>query len=275
MPDSLLELSVDAKDFGALRVIDQVSFNVRRGEVVSLVGPSGCGKSTLLRIVAGLDAQYSGAVRVNGEQPQLHSRDVGFIFQEPRLLPWLSVADNVGFDLGRGGGRHPRVRELLLEVGLADFADAYPKQLSGGMAQRAAIARGLFTQPSLLLLDEPFSAVDAFTRMRLQELLLSIAARHGTTLLLVTHDVNEAVYLSDRVLVFSSNPGRIGGEIAVDLARPRDRRDPRLVLRESEVLTLLNGGESRFLDYLDIREEIASKPRPLEAINLSTFAFAV
>jgi sulfonate transport system ATP-binding protein len=275
MSVKLLDLAIDAKNFGALRVIDGIHFEVRHGEVVSLVGPSGCGKSTLLRIVAGLDTAYSGQVLVNGTKPQLHARDVGFIFQEPRLLPWLSVADNVGFDCGRGGGKHPRVRELLAEVGLADFANAYPKQLSGGMAQRAAIARGLFTQPALLLLDEPFSAVDAFTRMRLQELLLSIAARHGTTLLLVTHDVNEAVYLSDRVLVFSSNPGRISGEIRVDLARPRDRRDSRLVRHETEVLTLLNGGESRFRDYLDISEEIASIPRPRERIKLNTFAFAI
>jgi sulfonate transport system ATP-binding protein len=275
MSDSLLDLAVDAKDFGTLRVIDRVAFTLKAGEVVSLVGPSGCGKSTLLRIIAGLDAHYSGAVRVNGEGPRLHSREVGFIFQEPRLLPWLSVADNVGFDLGRGGGRHPRVRELLAEVGLADFADAYPKQLSGGMAQRAAIARGLFTQPSLLLLDEPFSAVDAFTRMRLQDLLLSIAARHGTTLLLVTHDVNEAVYLSDRVHVFASNPGRISGEIAIDIPRPRVRSDARLAQREGEVLSLLNGGHSRFLDYLDLRDEIASTPRRLEPINLATFAFAI
>ncbi|MFZ4537039.1 ATP-binding cassette domain-containing protein [Propionivibrio sp.] len=159
---------------------------------------------------------------------------------------------------------------------MADFADAFPRQLSGGMAQRTAIARGLFTQPSLLLLDEPFSAVDAFTRMRLQELLLSIAAHHGTTLLLVTHDVNEAVYLSDRVLVFSSNPGQIRGEIAVNIPRARDRvRGARLAQRESEVLTLLNGGESRYLDYLDIRDEIASIPRQYEPINLDTFAFAL
>jgi sulfonate transport system ATP-binding protein len=275
MPEPLLDLAVVAKDFGAHRVIDHVHFKVQRGEVVSLVGPSGCGKSTLLRIVAGLDTQYTGDVLVSGKKPHLHSRDVGFIFQEPRLLPWLTVAENVGFDVGRGGGKHPRVHELLGEVGLADFADAYPKQLSGGMAQRAAIARGLFTQPSLLLLDEPFSAVDAFTRMRLQELLLSIAAHHGTTLLLVTHDVNEAVYLSDRVLVFGSHLGRISGEIAVAIQRPRERRDLRLAQRESEVLTLLNGGEARFLDYLDISEEIASSPRPLEPINLDTFAFAI
>ncbi|MEI7612724.1 MAG: ABC transporter ATP-binding protein [Betaproteobacteria bacterium] len=275
MSEKLLDLVVKAKHFGSHRVIDHVNFNVHAGEIVSLVGPSGCGKSTLLRIVAGLDTQYSGDVQVNGDKPHLHSRDVGFIFQEPRLLPWLTVAENVGFDAGSSGGKHPRVQELLAEVGLAEFADAYPKQLSGGMAQRAAIARGLFTQPSLLLLDEPFSAVDAFTRMRLQELLLSIAARHRTTLLLVTHDVNEAVYLSDRVLVFSSNPGRITGEIEINNVRPRDRRNLRLAERESEVLTLLNGGESRFLDYLDISEEILSAPRPLVPINLSTFAFAI
>ncbi len=275
MSTKLLNLAVEAKNFGPLRVIKGVHFDVRSGEIVSLVGPSGCGKSTLLRIVAGLDGDYSGKVFVNGDKPRLHSRDVGFIFQEPRLLPWLKVADNVGFDLGRGGGKHPRVHELLAEVGLADFADAFPKELSGGMAQRAAIARGLFTQPALLLLDEPFSAVDAFTRMRLQELLLSIAARHATTLLLVTHDVNEAVYLSDRVLVFSSNPGRISGEITVDVARDRDRRDPRLARLEGEVLTLLNGGEARFRDYLDISEELASKAPVREPIQLNTFSFAI
>jgi sulfonate transport system ATP-binding protein len=136
-------------------------------------------------------------VRIKGEAPRLHSREVGLIFQEPRLLPWLTVAENVAFELGRKGRNHPRVIELLAEVGLADFATAYPKQLSGGMAQRAAIARGLFTQPSLLLLDEPFSAVDAFTRRRLQDLLLSITGHHDTTLLMVTHDVNE-VGLSER-----------------------------------------------------------------------------
>jgi len=275
MSTKLLNLAVEAKNFGPLRVIKGVHFDVRSGEIVSLVGPSGCGKSTLLRIVAGLDGDYSGKVFVNGDKPRLHSRDVGFIFQEPRLLPWLTVADNVGFDLGRGGGKHPRVHELLAEVGLADFSNAFPKELSGGMAQRAAIARGLFTQPALLLLDEPFSAVDAFTRMRLQELLLSIAARHATTLLLVTHDVNEAVYLSDRVLVFSSNPGRISGEITVDVARNRDRRDPRLARLEGEVLTLLNGGEARFRDYLDISEELASKAPVREPIQLNTFSFAI
>lgn len=253
MHKNLLELAVEAKDFHTHRVIDNAAFSIESGQVVSLVGPSGCGKSTLLRIVAGLDTDYRGTVSINGAAPRLHSRDVGFIFQEPRLLPWLTVAENVGFDLGRGGSKHPRVKQLLAEVGLADFANAYPKQLSGGMAQRAAIARGLFTQPTLLLLDEPFSAVDAFTRMRLQDLLLSIAAHHNTTLLLVTHDVNEAAYLSDRVIVMASRPGRISGSVAIDIPRPRDRRKPALAQKEAEILTLLHGEP---LDFLDISEEI-------------------
>jgi len=163
------------------------------------------------------------------------------VFQEPRLLPWLTVAQNVGFELGAKGARHPRVAELLAEVGLADHANAYPKQLSGGQAQRAAIARGLFSRPRLLLLDEPFSAVDAFTRMRLQDLLKAIAARHDATVLLVTHDVGEAVYLSDRVIVLASGPGRLRGQVRVDIPHPRDRRDPALALLEGQALSLLEG----------------------------------
>ncbi len=272
MNQNLLHLHVAEKSFQTRRIIDNVRFDIRPGEIVSLVGPSGCGKSTLLRIVAGLDAAYAGTVRINGAAPSLHSPDVGFIFQEPRLLPWLTVADNVGFELGRGGGRHPRVRSLLAEVGLADFADAYPKQLSGGMAQRAAIARGLFNQPALLLVDEPFSAVDAFTRMRLQDLLLSAAGHRNTTVLLVTHDIGEAAYLSDRIIVLASGPGRIAGEVAVSLPRPRDRRHPELARVESEVLTLLNGGT---LDYLDLSDEIAAIPRPPQPVDLSMLSFAI
>jgi sulfonate transport system ATP-binding protein len=268
MTRHLLELAIEAKHFNRHRVIDQLDFRLERGQIASLVGPSGCGKSTLLRIVAGLDTAYQGDVRIKGQPPRLHSREVGFIFQEPRLLPWLTVAENVGFDGGKAGARDPRVLELLAEVGLSDFAPAYPKQLSGGMAQRAAIARGLFTQPALLLLDEPFSAVDAFTRMRLQDLLLSVAARHQTTLLLVTHDVNEAAYLSDRVIVMASRPGRISGEVEVALPRPRDRRDPALARYEAEILTLLDDGETSFRDPV----QLTANEIPLE---FSRLAFAV
>lgn len=272
MSQPLLTLNVADKRFQSRRIIDGVSFDIRPGEIVSLLGPSGCGKSTLLRIVAGLDTDYRGMVRVKGAAPHLHSPDVGFIFQEPRLLPWLTVADNVGFDAGPGGGRNPRVKELLAEVGLADFANAYPKQLSGGMAQRAAIARGLFAQPSLLLLDEPFSAVDAFTRMRLQDLLLSLAARHGTTLLLVTHDIDEAAYLSDRILVMSSGPGRLAGEVAVDALRPRDRADPALAMAQARALSLLDG---KGLDYLNLSDELAARPPAEEPVDFASLSFAV
>jgi len=244
----MVDVSISEKKFLQKRVIEDVSFQVHFGEIVSLVGPSGCGKSTLLRIIAGLEKDYQGQVDVLGNSPQLHSREVGFIFQEPRLLPWLTVAENVGFELGRKGKRHPHVKELLDEVGLHDYTDAYPKQLSGGMAQRVAIARGLFTQPSLLLLDEPFSAVDAFTRMRLQDLLLSIAKNHSTTMLLVTHDITEAVYLSDRVIALSSFPGRFSGEVRVRTPRQRERRSPELVKYEAEVLNLLNGERFEAVD---------------------------
>lgn len=268
----LLELQVDAKVFGKTLILEDIQFHLAAGERVSLVGPSGCGKSTLLRIIAGLERQYQGTVRVLGEPAQVHSRHVGFIFQEPRLLPWLTVAQNVGFELGKVGAQHPQVTALLAEVGLGDYANAYPKQLSGGMAQRTSIARGLFTQPELLLLDEPFSAVDAFTRMRLQDLLLDVAQRHRTTLLLVTHDIDEALYLSDRVLIMSTQPGRISGEVRVPLLHTRDRRDPKLARLKARVLTLLNGG---LPVTLDVTEEAAEVRRQLLRINPETFAFAI
>lgn len=243
MTQHLLDLDISEKRFGAVPVLDRVRLKLQAGQITSLVGPSGCGKSTLLRIVAGLERDYRGQARVLGEAVHVHSRHVGFIFQEPRLLPWLTVAENVGFELGKAGARHPRVTELLGEVGLADFSNAYPKELSGGMAQRVAIARGLFTQPELLLLDEPFSAVDAFTRMRLQDLLLEIASHHGTTLLLVTHDIDEAVYLSDRVLVMAPRPGRVVAEVHNAEARPRDRNAPELARLKARVLDALNHSE--------------------------------
>lgn len=260
------------KSYENTHVIQGIDLEVRDGEFMVFVGPSGCGKSTMLRAIAGLDAPTRGRIALDGATISAPHEKIGIVFQEPRLLPWLSVADNVGFEAGRGGGKHPRVGELLAEVGLAAFADAWPKQLSGGMAQRAAIARGLFTQPALLLLDEPFSAVDAFTRMRLQDLLLSITAHHGTTLLLVTHDVDEAVYLSDRVVVMNSGPGRIAGDVVVPLPRPRDRRDPALVHARSEVLTLLNGAQQ---DYHDIAPDIAAAPPAAAPIDWSKLSFAV
>ncbi|MDB5461189.1 MAG: sulfonate transporter ATP-binding protein [Caulobacteraceae bacterium] len=238
MTEALIRVDIKDKRFADKRVVSDVTFTISRGEIVSLVGPSGCGKSTVLRIIGGLDRDYDGQVSVLGHEPRLDARDTGFVFQEPRLLPWLTVAQNVGFELGAKGARHPRVLELLAEVGLEDQADAYPKALSGGMAQRAAIARALFGRPALLLLDEPFSAVDAFTRMRLQDLLLSIAAKRDTTLLLVTHDINEAVYLSGRVIALAGRPGRMAGEVMVATAAPREREDPELARAQAQALHL-------------------------------------
>ncbi|EUC18529.1 UNVERIFIED_ORG: sulfonate transport system ATP-binding protein [Burkholderia sp. CF145] len=238
----LLQVRGLARRFGQRTVFEQVSFGLARGEIVSLVGPSGCGKSTLLRAIAGLDGHSEGSVLLEQQLQRGPSDRIGVIFQEPRLLPWLSVADNIAFVAGPRQGHNPRVDTLLAEVGLSGVRDALPKQLSGGMAQRVALARGLFAEPDLLLLDEPFSAVDAITRSRLQRVLLALAHAHGTTILLVTHDLDEALLLSDRVLLLSppgdDRPSNIAREIHVDAPRPRNLRDPAMdALRD----TLLDG----------------------------------
>ncbi|MDR7307429.1 ABC transporter ATP-binding protein [Rhodoferax saidenbachensis] len=237
---AVLEARIQAKHFGSKHVLAPIQLQIAAGEVVSLVGASGSGKSTLLRIVAGLERAFSGEVSLDGQRLTGRSPDIGFIFQEPRLFPWLSVADNVAFaEPSPTAATRARVSELLTEVGLAGYEAALPKELSGGQAQRVAIARGLFTQPRVLLLDEPFSAVDAFTRMKLQDLLTRIARHHGITLLLVTHDIDEAVYLSDRVLVLEANPGTVRESVALNLPQPRDRTDPALSQARVQVLAAL------------------------------------
>ena len=255
---SVLEVQVRAKRFdsavGAVRaggrrgaapasprdvpVLSEVRFELAAGEVLGLVGASGCGKSTLLRIVAGLDPDFSGEVRLGGRVRQGPDREIGVVFQEPRLFPWLTVAENVGFDLGQGHDE-AWVMRLLEEVGLGGLEEALPRQLSGGQAQRAAIARALYTRPRVLLLDEPFSALDAFTRMRLQDLVREVASAHGTSLLLVTHDIEEAVLLADRVLVLGARPGRIVREIDIRLHHPRGRGSAELAALRGEVLSEL------------------------------------
>jgi sulfonate transport system ATP-binding protein len=238
----LVQLVLHAKSYAGVRIAGPVDLGLARGERVCLVGPSGCGKSTLLRIIAGLDHDFEGTLSFDDAsraEGTTRRPSIGVVFQEPRLFPWLTVAENVGFAAGRRGADHPDVARLLAEVGLSGAASHLPKQLSGGMAQRAALARALFGEPALLLLDEPFSAVDAFTRLRLQDLLLDLAARHGSTLLLVTHDAREAAWIGDRVLALGGRPARLCGEIVPGLAAGRSREDPALARAETRILELL------------------------------------
>lgn len=235
---ALLELKGIGKAYAGVCVLDDVSLTLAPGEIVSLLGPSGCGKSTLLRIAAGLDENFTGSFVHNPLLDFGAGSGVGVVFQEPRLLPWLSVARNIAFADGHRADAE-WVEELLSNVGLSGQGDKLPKQLSGGMAQRVAIARGLYQRPQVLLLDEPFSAVDAFTRMKLQDLVVSLADAFGIALLLVTHDLDEAFYLSDRVLILGGTPSCIQRELLVPLAHPRDRRAVELAYLRAEALTQL------------------------------------
>ncbi|WP_428245522.1 ABC transporter ATP-binding protein [Ferrovibrio sp.] len=207
------------------RALDNVSLEVEQGEILAVVGGSGSGKSTLLRAIAGLDPASSGEVRIDGDRVTAPHPLIGLIFQEPRLLPWLKVADNIAFGIADlpENERKQRVSEALARVGLVGAADKWPRELSGGMAQRVAIARALVARPRVLLLDEPFSALDAMTRASLQDHLVDLWHYDRPTMVLVTHDIEEALVLADRVVVLSPKPGRIDAVIDMSLARPRDR----------------------------------------------------
>jgi sulfonate transport system substrate-binding protein len=235
---------------GGEPILHRLDLAVWPGEIVSVIGPSGCGKSTLLRLISGLERDHTGELRVAGHHVQGPSRAVGFMFQEPRLLPWLTVRDNVALGAPRGqADTRARVDDLLAQVQLTAAADALPHQLSGGMAQRTALARALVGAPDILLLDEPFSAVDAITRASLQDLVLAVWARTKITLLLVTHDLDEALYVSDRVLVLSGRPATVTTAVAVDAARPRDRHDPALARQRAPLLKALHHrGENHGFD---------------------------
>ena len=224
-----------------------VSLEVALGEIVAVIGGSGCGKSTLLRAIAGLDPASEGTVILDGERIGAPHEKIGIIFQEPRLLPWLKVADNVGFGLNNRpkAERAERVAAALRRVGLADKAAVWPRELSGGQAQRVAIARALVPRPEVLLLDEPFSALDAFTRTDLQDHLLDLWADAKPTLIVVTHDVDEAIVLADRIMVMCPRPVRIFDEIGVDLPRPRDRQSAAFDFVKRRVLAALDRSLNR------------------------------
>jgi sulfonate transport system ATP-binding protein len=215
---------------GEVQALKDINLEVNTGEFISIVGASGCGKSTLLRIISGLDSLTDGAITCDGAKISGPSNDCGLVFQEARLFPWLTVVENIAFGISRENrGRLSKseqqdlVQKYLTLVNLEGFGNAYPHQLSGGMQQRVSIARALIENPKILLLDEPFGALDALTRIKMQQEFLKIWEAEKTTMILVTHDVDEAIYLGNRIVVLSSRPGTIATILKVDLARPRDR----------------------------------------------------
>ena len=247
---SSLRITDVTKDFPNLdnptartQALDGITLSIDAGELVSLIGPSGCGKSTLLRLLAGLDQPNAGELWVGEERIHGPSAERGLVFQDPNLFPWLNVRKNIQSGLVARGLLHEKrdeVDEFIRLVGLDSFAGAYPHHLSGGMAQRAALARALINHPKVLLLDEPLGALDAFTRMRMQDEVLRLWEARGTTMLLVTHDIDEAIYMSDRIVIMTPRPGRIERIMDVSLARPRQRNSSEFLRLRGEILEFLH-----------------------------------
>ncbi|GAA5005165.1 ABC transporter ATP-binding protein [Acinetobacter puyangensis] len=245
---SLLSIQNVSKSFTQdqqyLNVLKNIDIDIQQGEFISIVGSSGCGKSTLLRLIAGLDLDYDGEILLN--QAPIKGPDLkrGLIFQEHRLLPWLSVTENIGLALAETPLSTREKSKLIQQhidmVGLKGFEQAYPHQLSGGMAQRVAIARGLVNKPDILLLDEPFGALDAITRSTLQKELQHIWEREKITMILITHDIEEAVFLGDRVIVMSARPGQIHQIIDVNVKHPRHKEDQTLFHIRNQALANLH-----------------------------------
>ena len=225
--------------------LSAVSATMESGEFISLVGPSGCGKSTILRLVAGLIQPTTGKVTVDGKEVEGPSPERGMVFQKPTLFPWLTVEKNIAFSLkmqGKLKGNESRVEEMIKIIGLENFRDDYPGQLSGGMAQRVALVRSLINEPDILLLDEPLGALDAFTRMNMQDEILKIWRKRKQLAVMVTHDVDEAIYMGTRVLVMDANPGRIVADIKIEEDFPRDRSSAAFVAYRNDILNKLHFG---------------------------------
>ena len=223
--------------------LDAISLSVGAGELISLLGPSGCGKSTLLRLITGLDSPDSGELWVGSEAIAAPSAERGLVFQDPNLFPWLTVRGNIQAGLVARGVLHEKrgeVEDFMRLVGLETFANAFPHHLSGGMAQRVALARALINHPKVMLLDEPLGALDAFTRMRMQDEVLRLWQARRTTMLLVTHDIDEAIYMSDRIVLMTPRPGRIERILTVELERPRQRNSAEFLRLRGEILELLH-----------------------------------
>src|SRR5881296_4760851 len=225
------------------QALSNISLSIAPGELVSLIGPSGCGKSTLLRLIAGLDSADSGELLVGSDPISEPGAERGLVFQDPNLFPWLTVRRNIEAGLvARGVLREKRneVDEFMRLVALEAFGDAYPHHLSGGMAQRVALARALINHPKVLLLDEPLGALDAFTRMRMQDEVLRLWQARRTTMLLVTHDIDEAIYMSDRIVILSPRPGRIERTLSIALDRPRQRNSEDFLCLRADILNFLH-----------------------------------
>ena len=232
-----------APDGTTVNALGGVSLSIKPGEMISLIGPSGCGKSTLLRLIAGLDHPTSGELHVGIKPIEGPSAERGLMFQDANLFPWLSVRRNIQTGLVARGVLHNHRREVdefIRLVGLEPFANVYPHQLSGGMAQRAALARALVNHPKVLLLDEPLGALDQFTRMQMQDEVLRVWQARRTTMLLVTHDIDEAIYMSDRIAILTPRPGRIERVLGVSLARPRQRNSPEFLALRASILEMLH-----------------------------------
>ena len=251
MTDALLEVDrLGYRYDGGAAAIEEVSFRVAPGEFVSIVGPSGSGKTTLLRCIAGLMRPSRGEIRLNGQPVTDVPKEMALVFQDygRSLYPWMTVRDNVDMPLRRlrlpGEERRARIKSSLAEVGLVNAMAKYPWQLSGGMQQRVAIARAIAYRPEILLMDEPFASVDAQTRADLQDMVLEVWKAHGSTVLFVTHDIDESVYLADRVIVLSQSPATVAAEISILLPRPREQIDTRtsreFVEQRAEVARLIH-----------------------------------
>ena len=232
----------DDADKGQLVALHDFSLEAEHGEIVALIGPSGCGKSTFLRLVAGLDEAQGGTIEYGGEVIKGPSYDRGFVFQETNLYPWLTVEKNVAFGLKARGvykKQTDRVQQMIDLMGLTGFEESYPHQISGGMAARVAIAQTFVQDPGIILLDEPLSALDAFTRAIIQDEILKMRDRFQPIILMVTHDIEEAVYMADRVIVLSPRPGTNVGEVRIDMPHPRDRISPEFIDLRHRIMDML------------------------------------
>ncbi len=251
MNDSIvLKLSDVSKSFSRVdsdevtNAVSGISTEMHKGEFVSLVGTSGCGKSTILRMIAGLIAPTTGEITLNGQQIKGPGPDIGMVFQKPTLYPWLTVEDNISFSLRMQhkykGHEEDEVNRMIEVIGLEKFKKDYPGQLSGGMAQRVALARAMINKPGILLMDEPLGALDAFTRMNMQNEILDMWKVNKQLVVMVTHDIDEAVYMSSRVIVMDAHPGRINNEINIEMEYPRNRSSSLFVEYRNQILDLLH-----------------------------------